>query len=149
VLTWRDNPAWTIQQRAKYLGKPAGYRSHGYVIVMVDGKNYRAHQLAWLLSFGAWPEGSLDHINCNRADNRLVNIRQATPSQNGHNRCAPRNNTSGMKGASFSKSNKAWQAQIGFRGVKTHLGFFETPEDAHQAYCRAAERMHGVFARTS
>jgi hypothetical protein len=99
--------------------------------------------------FGRVPDGmTVDHINGNSLDNRRENLRLATRFQNGQNRAAPANNTSGYKGVHWLKSAQKWQARIKVEGKRIHLGVFENPEDAFKAYCRAAELHHGEFANT-
>jgi hypothetical protein len=88
-----------------------------------------------------------DHINCDGLDNRRVNLRQATPAQNSRNSRRPRVNSSGLKGVSWSKRDRKWQAHINVNGVGQALGQFDTATAAHAAYCRAAIRHHGDFAR--
>lgn len=97
------------------------------------------------------PSGCLvDHKDGDGLNNqRSVNLRLATKSQNMCNRGKNRNNTSGYKGVCLIKSRRQWIAQIGANGVQRNLGYFETPQDAAQAYVNAAFLMHGEFARTS
>ena len=93
------------------------------------------------------PDGvETDHRDGNGLNNKRSNLREATKSQNMHNRMASVNNTSGFKGVSFSKFHQRWVAYIGFNGNKHHLGYFDTAEEAHVAYVEAAKRMHGEFA---
>ena len=87
----------------------------------------------------------VDHINGNRRDNRRCNIRICTRAQNMCNREKLSNNTSGYKGVSL-KDGSRWCAQIKINGRKKHIGCFDTPEQAHAAYCRAALEAHGEFA---
>jgi hypothetical protein len=89
----------------------------------------------------------VDHINGAGLDNRRGNLRLASHAENMRNRGAKRNNTSGYKGVSFHRQRQKWRAQIMIDGRETHLGYFLTPEEAHAAYCEAAERYHGKFAR--
>lgn len=89
----------------------------------------------------------VDHINGDRLDNRKANLRICTHAENGRNRGAPRNNTSGFKGVHFHKQCRKWQAQIKIDGQKKHLGLFDSAEEAHAAYCLAADLLHGTFAR--
>lgn len=89
----------------------------------------------------------VDHINGNRLDNRRGNLRICTDAQNQRNRGKNKNNTSGFKGVTWSKNRKKWYAHIGFGGRDYFLGFYATPEAAHQAYCEAAAKHHGEFAK--
>ena len=89
----------------------------------------------------------VDHIDCNPLNNRRGNLRLATPSQNGTNQSRPKNNTSGFKGVHWDKRAKKWMATIRINGKKTYLGLFATPELAYAAYCEAALKYHGEFAR--
>lgn len=90
--------------------------------------------------------GVVDHINRNRLDNRRENLRLCTYSQNSMNRSKPSHNTSGFKGVSQYKGQEKWSAQIGHMGRLIHLGYFDTPELASEAYKRAATVLHGEFA---
>lgn len=132
-------------------GNVAGsFTAKGYRQVVLNRKSYLAHRVAWLLHHGSWPTRQLDHINENKADNRLVNLRLATNTQNTCNRGKNINNTSGFKGVSWHKRVGRWQAQIGVgrdTGRRTIcLGYFNTPEEAYAAYCVAAAKYHGEFA---
>jgi hypothetical protein len=92
------------------------------------------------------PTEDVDHIDGDGLNNRRNNLRVATSAQNGRNRGAQRNNTSGYKGVGWDKSRQKWTAQIKVNGKQKHLGRFDTPEAAHKAYCEAADRLHGKFA---
>jgi hypothetical protein len=115
----------------------------GYRDIMIDGKRYRASRLAFLYMTG----NMVDHRNMIRADDRWSNLRCATRSQNMANRLAQSNNTSGLKGAKFCKKTGKWEAQIGVRGQKRWLGYYTTKEEAHAAYCAAANKEFDEFAR--
>jgi HNH endonuclease/AP2 domain len=121
----------------------------GYVSFMIDGRRYLAHRLARFWLRGEWtpPHLEIDHINGNKADNRLCNLRHCKPSQNRMNRGVPAHNTSGKKGVSFRKERGKWRAEIHISGKKRHLGYFETAELAHAAYYKAATEHYGKFAR--
>jgi hypothetical protein len=94
------------------------------------------------------PDGfQVDHINGNGLDNRRVNLRLATRSQNQHNRGASSNNTSGFKGVTWHNGVKKWQAQIAFCGKNKYLGRYDTVEAAHAAYAEASIKYHGEFRR--
>lgn len=91
----------------------------------------------------------VDHINGDRLDNRRCNIRLATRSQNASNSKRPKTNKSGFKGVYWDKTGSKWRAQIKVNGKKIHLGMFNTPESASEAYIKAAENYFGDFARIS
>jgi len=131
----------------KMRGKVAGtIKDDGYVCIVICGIKYRAHRLAWFYSHGLWPPKDIDHINGVRNDNRLINLREATKSQNSHNSKKPLNNASGFKGVHWHKHHKKWCSGIQVNGVKKHLGSFETPEEAHEAYKNASNKYHGSYA---
>jgi hypothetical protein len=115
----------------------------GYIKIFIDGRLYFAHRLAWLYVYGEYPSMQIDHINGIRNDNRICNLRQVTPLENCHNSIAPRkNNTTGYAGVSFNKAVGKYSAQIATKGIKTSLGFYENPLDAHKAYVRAKCDLH-------
>lgn len=89
----------------------------------------------------------VDHINNDKRDNRVCNLRWATRGQNGYNKPIQKNNTTGYKGV--SKHGSKYQVHIVKDGVQTHIGLFATKEEAHAAYCAAAVKHYGEFARFS
>ena len=103
----------------------------------------RMHRL--LLGFEYGDRRFVDHINGNGLDNRKENLRVCTRTQNTWNQGISSANTSGYKGVSYHKGKGKWQAGISVNSKRKHLGMFETPEQAHQAYCDAAKAMHGEF----
>lgn len=118
----------------------------GYRVLSYRRKFYLAHRVAWLFAYGEWPNGVIDHINLDRADNRIANLRVATVSQNSAN-CAVRR--TGLKGVCFSAKAGRFRAQIKCGGKNHYLGSFDTEADAHAAYLAAAQRLHGEFARAA
>ena len=122
----------------------------GYWVTSVDKQQYQAHRLVWKLVTGADPQDlDVDHIDGDRANNAWHNLRLATRSQNQRNRGPQANGTSGFKGVCFSKRRQKWRARLNVGYVEHHLGYFDTPEEAHAAYLAAAERLHGEFARSA
>lgn len=124
-------------------GSPSSNR---YILINVDRRKYHAHRLAWFYVHGRWPK-RLDHRNGDRADNRLSNLREASPSQNAINAKLRADNTSGLKGAFFHKPRRKWLSAIRVNGRQIHLGYFDTAEAAHSAYCAAAREHYSEFAR--
>lgn len=117
---------------------------YGYILMGVDGRLYRAHRLAWLYIYGRFPAHHLDHINGVRDDNRIINLREATVSQNQCNRAGT--SKTGFKGVYFLARTGRWYAMIQHQKKKHFLGYHDTPEAAAIAYRDAAERMFGEFA---
>jgi hypothetical protein len=130
-------PAGTV---AGCVGKRNGYR-----IIRIDRKNYRAARLAWFMTHGEWPPAEIDHINCDPTDDRLANLRPATPSQNRANTRKRRDSTSPYKGVTRRAGRPTWCVTVG----KRHIGCFRTAEEACAAYQIAAREQFGEYARTS
>jgi hypothetical protein len=139
---------WLRGQGAVKAGAKVKRGSSRYVMFRIDGRLYLAHRLAWLYVYGELPQSYIDHINCNEADNRLINLRPATHRENLCNRGANKNNTTGYKGVYLLAPGK-YKASIKENGKSKHLGIFDNPIAAHQAYSAAAHRLHGEFARTA
>jgi len=142
---------WKVSKyKPQLIGQVAGsLNQSGYWHIGVDGAEHKAHRLVWLYVHGEWPPGRLDHENGETADNRFANLRLATHSQNIANSRLRRDSTSGLKGVSFYTSAGKWGANISKDGRRHYLGLFNTPEEAHAAYCAAAGELQGEFARTA
>src|SRR4030095_14944144 len=119
----------------------------GYIKLSVCNKRYYGHRLAWLYVFGQWPNDELDHINLVTSDNRIANLREATKAQNNSNCSVRSHSKSGKKGVDFVQSTGKWRAKISKNRRRIHLGTFNSPEEAHAAYCAAARIHFGEFAR--
>ncbi|SHJ69136.1 AP2 domain-containing protein [Bradyrhizobium lablabi] len=112
----------------------------------IAGKKCNVMMHRAILSVGD-PAVPIDHHDGDGLNNRRVNLRPCSPSENARNRGAQKNSASGLKGV--SKSGKKWRAEICIAGAKRHLGQFDTPYDAYAAYCAAAADLHGEFARVA
>jgi len=124
---------WRVNKGPAYAGSVAGYIANGYVRIRIDGKGYLAHRLVWLYTYGQMPKEHLDHINHNRADNRLSNLREVTQAENNRNLSKSKRNTSGITGVSFHKLTGLWVAQIQVNSKQIKLGAFGTIEEAAEA----------------
>jgi len=124
------------------LGSTAGRinRLSGRIQIKYKKKIYSAHRLAWYFYYGDWPS-LIDHKNQNPSDNKISNLRILSNSENCQNSSPPRkNNNCGYRGV--SKARKGWKAQICTAYKVVHLGTFNTPEEAHQAYLKAKKIHH-------
>lgn len=139
VFTWRD---CHVNNAIKPDRTAGCINSWGYRIIAIRDVRYRAHRLAWLYTYGEWPKGQLDHINRNPDDNRIANLREATPQENQRNRWLPSNNTSGYPGVVFNKSHGKWIASITVSRKRIHLGTFDSKEQAIEARMEA-ESLYG------
>lgn len=140
VFTWKKT------RRGLARGSVAGSVIwSGHRRITIGKKQYFAHKLAWLWVHGEIPECDLDHANRCRDDNRIVNLRKATRSENLANTWRS-TNTSGYKGASKIAGTDKWLATIKVMGKSRYLGRFSSPQKAHEAYMDAARKAFGEFA---
>jgi len=117
----------------------------GYVVVNIQEKSYKVHRLIYMMFYGFMPK-MIDHIDGNKQNNKIENLREATHTQNLQNRPKYKSNTSGYKGVSFHKKTKKWQASIRINNKQNYLGLFKTPLDAYEVYCKEAKKYHKEFA---
>ena len=137
---------WLVRRNSRVpAGSIAGgVDSKGYGFITITGTHYRAHRLAWLYTYGTFPVAYIDHVNRDRLDNRLDNLREATGMENAKNTVKYANNTSGFRGVNLHPSGK-WRATGQIAGKQKHLGLFSTPEAASAAYEAFAAQHHGAF----
>lgn len=141
-LYWKT----AISNRVK-VGKPAGnFGNRGYLQVGLNGRLYLAHRIIFFMHYGYFPE-FLDHKDGNRLNNKIENLRVASRSENNYNQKMRKDNTSGIKGVSFSKSHKKWRAFIQVDKQYKHLGYFDSAEKATKAIKKVRKQLHGEFAR--
>jgi hypothetical protein len=136
---------WVIK-----IGRAAGKefagatRPDGYVVINVDGRSCRAHQLAWLYVRGEWPSGVIDHINRDRSDNRIANLRLATRGENMANTSKRAGRQ--ITGVRFAAHANKYMARLGVNGKTVFLGYFLKEEEANRAYQIARRAHFGEFA---
>ena len=148
IFTWRK---LAFQARAVKLGDSAGTRhSSGYWQLCIEGKRYLAHRVAWLYVHGVWPKEQLDHIDRDKTNNRIANLRIAAPHENQRNRATPCNSRTGVKGVSertLRTGRVKFVATIKPRtGNQIFLGSFDTLEEARAARVAGARALYGAFA---
>lgn len=148
IFYWKYRPECPKKWNTRRAGKVAGCMSRtGYININIPGHGpQRAHRLAWLYIFGHFPDGQIDHRNGIREDNRIDNLRIATPSDNALNKVMQKNNTSGFVGVSLDPQRKLWRARVSIHRVMHDIGFFHTPLEAHEARCAFIEKMAVPFA---
>lgn len=157
-LTWADRPEdhFLVRRaflhfRKRHAGKPAlnAVNSNGYkqgaITFCGSAVALRAHVVAWAMGTGSWPDGQIDHINGDRLDNRLSNLREVSSVENGRNQKLRNTNSSGINGVHWRKDVAKWAACICVDGKTKHLGSFETVEDAAKARA-AADLKYGFHS---
>ena len=114
----------------------------GYVRYFVNGKRYLGHRLMWLYVYGDFPVEDIDHINRNRSDNRICNLRLVSAAENKQNQNLYKNNSSGYRGVRIYKPSGKWVAVIKANCKRFHLGYFKTQDEAIAMYESARKKLH-------
>lgn len=151
ILTWKARPlshfcnrrAWKVCNTV-FTGRKIGRASgKGYLIfqMSVGEETFKltTHRVAWALYYGSWPKQHIDHINGDRKDNRISNLRDVPNCENARNQRLHVTNTSGHAGVTFHKKSGKWLAQIIYQGQHHYLGVFHNLEDAVTARKAAAD----------
>ena len=132
----------------KFLGVEAGSKHCcGYRQLVIDKKHYLAHRVAWFLTHKVWPEGDIDHIDGDRSNNRLSNIRQCSRTRNSQNAMSHKGNSKYKGVWNSGRKTNPFQAHIQVFGARKYLGSFERELEAALAYDKAALESFGAFAR--
>ena len=108
--------------------------------VMIKGKIYYVHRLAWLYVTGKWPDGQIDHLNRDSKDSRFKNLRDVTDGENKQN-C-------GTYRRGWTKHGNKYRVKVATNGVGTYIGSFDTPEEAHVKYLEIKRQVHPFFTET-
>ena len=137
---------WKFSGRGTEANSVAGsLHSKGYIDVTINKKRFKGHRLAWALYYNQDPgEMQIDHIDKNKSNNKIINLRLASNRENGANSGPQRNNKLGVKGICCEKGK--FKARIKSNGKNYHLGCYDTIEEASDVYCAAAEELYGKFA---
>lgn len=154
VLTWRKQPLANFASvragkiwNSRFAGVAAGYvNPDGYLRIKFDGRNFRAHRLAYAIATGVDPGAmEIDHIDGDRLNNRISNLRLATNAENTRHRIGQNAmNTSGFRGV--CRHPRGWLAQVGHNGKVLNLGTYPTREEAAEVAKAARARLFGDFA---
>lgn len=137
MFTWKDS-----RKMNRVKGVAGSLKPECYRFIKIDGRSYSEHRLAWFYVYKVFPPNQVDHINRIRHDNRIVNLRLVTKSENSENTLLNPNNKSGFRGVSWNKALKKWNAKIGHKNKKFHLGYFNEISDAILVYKKAASVLH-------
>ncbi|MGO4743995.1 HNH endonuclease [Serratia quinivorans] len=143
-LAWKSRVANCVKIGAM----AGGPHWSGYWYVRLDGQSYAAHRVVYGLINGYLPD-EVDHIDLNRSNNKISNLRASTTSQNECNKGIQRNNTSGVKGVNWDKSSGMWKARVAVNGKTRYAGRFHNIKDAEQAVIAMRSELHGEFARSA
>lgn len=142
IFVWKKQ----LSYRGK-IGKKAGSLSNtGYIQIGIKNMDYLLHRLVFLYHHGYMPK-YIDHIDGNKLNNRIENLRECTNQQNSFNSKISKNNTSGIKGISWDKSRNKWQAKCMIDGKTIHIGRFSDIKQAENALKSARSYYHGIYAR--
>jgi HNH endonuclease/AP2 domain len=151
-VVWRKRPSDHFesavrhaQWNTRYAGKTAGARrKNGHIHIAIDDRLYLAHRVIWKMMTGEEPARTIDHEDRNKINNRWKNLRKATHSDQGWNRTAPKNNTTGHRGVSFRPSGR-FRSYVSINGKQHTIGTFNTVEEANQARRAIAMKIAGDF----
>ena len=131
-------------------GQIAGFLDNGYRAIAINNNKYYSHRLAWLYMYGElaqFPETIIDHIDGNRSNNKISNLRKVTHQQNMLNQKLRTTNKSGVKGVCWHKRDKKWYVRVMNEGLMKNIGYFDDLELAELAAIEARKKYHGEFAR--
>lgn len=137
---------WKKPRKGICVGAIAGSKNDkGYVVIRLDGAIVKAHRLAWAMHYGEIPKGHLDHVDRDRSNNRISNLRLATASQNRMNAPA-RKSASGVKGVTWKSREQRWCVQVGVAGKRIYGGMFTDLDEARAVAERLINETHKEFA---
>jgi hypothetical protein len=152
TLRWKTRPAmhfkdyqsanaWNARNAGKYA---VSIDSEGYYSVQINGEKWKQHRVIWKMIYGQDPKGDLDHIDQNKLNNNISNLRETDDYLNSKNMSMFKNNKSGVTGVNFMHDRKSrpWRAQINWHGKKKNLGNFASIDDAIEAR-KQAEKILG------
>jgi|SRR5215471_13390464 len=142
IFTWKLDKGGHIMK-----GKLAGNMNCSRERIGIDGKSYKTAVLTWVIVHGYWPTTYIDHIDGNTTNNRISNLREATPSQSAMNRSTPSNNTSGIKGVRWNSKGEVWEARIQVNNKVIQIGSFKSLVEAAEARKKAETKYFGKFKR--
>lgn len=146
-VTWKKYP-----KRFNKINKPiiAGSTHHsGYRTVVLQNKHYQLHRIIWGVYYGKMPDKCIDHIDLNKSNNAISNLREATNFQNGYNRNVYKNSTSGFKNVQWDAASSKWRVRVRVDGKRHHVGRFDNKDAAINAAKEFMLQHHKEFSRVN
>ncbi len=144
TLVFKIDPRRPNCQTSKVIGKAVGGNDgHGYLMCMLLKHKFKVHQIVWLLKTGSLPNKPIDHINRNRLDNRIENLRLADDHENMQNLVI---STKPTAGTWKSPKTGRYCARVTHKGKKIYLGYFDTQEQANAAFVKAKRQISAHFS---
>jgi hypothetical protein len=141
---YKYDKGFFIYRNGSREGEPAGWRDKdGYIYLYFDGKNYPLHHLVFMYFNNKKPDFDIDHIDGDKINNKINNLREATKKENNQNRCTHSDNKTGFKGV--VQYGEKYRAYIKHDGVTINLGSFDTPEEASAVYKKESKKLFGEF----
>ena len=149
IFDYRDGELYSkVNNGKRRIGDKCGsINSNGYLQTRVSCKSYVNHRLIFLMHYGFLPK-CIDHIDNNRTNNKIENLRPATISENGMNQRIRSDNTAGVKNVYFNKRDGTWQVQITLNGKKMHFGYYKDIDYAKFVADAMRYKFFGKFARS-
>jgi hypothetical protein len=143
-LYWKKNPSKNYRLDGTQVGNSSQVSK--YIQVSINKKKYYVHRIIFMMFNGFMP-AYIDHIDGNRKNNKIENLRNATLSENQYNKIKPKHNTSGVKGVYFHKRSQKWMARCGFNKKCYFVGSYKNFKEAETAITDFRSKLHGEFAR--
>ena len=152
TLEYHPETGALLQKKARPRSKvgslAGGVTPYGYRYIQLRGRKYAAHRLVWFIEHGRFPPYDIDHIDGNKLNNKITNLREATRKQNCENKGAQKNNKLGLRGVSYNQRLKKYIAQIQHNGVNHYIGLYKDPLEARKAYIAVAKSLFTHYQET-
>ncbi len=138
---------WREPKQGRQLNKEAGSINNcGYRVIRIDGTQYVAHHLIWLYATGKYPIKDLDHIDRNRSNNKISNLREVTRQEQNFNTTVKQGKSLPIGVTFRSERKKPYHAHIRISNKLIYLGCYKTIKEAHNTYLKAKEQYHKIVA---
>lgn len=144
IIVYKKDPRHPSASSSKMIGKKVGGDDgHGYLMCMLMGHKAKVHQVVWLIHHGEFPKTPIDHINRNRKDNRIENLRSVSDFENMQNVTSA---TKPLAGTWKSPKSGRYMARVTHKGKKIYLGYYDTAESANRAFSEAKRLICDKFS---